>query len=159
MASTPINIAYGSDAQSITITLNSLGQSDAQASTVIENTTNLFLEALVVVIIVAAASGVSANGTADIYAYGSVDDGANYPEGITGTNGSITLNNPTNLRRIGTLFVNVDSTTYVSEPLSVASAFGGVLPSYWGIVVVNNSGAAFASSGCSAEYQGVYAQV
>ena len=44
--------------------------------------------------------------------------------------------------------------TYTSEPLSVAAAFGGVMPRKWAIVVENRTGIAF-STGTSAQYSGI----
>jgi hypothetical protein len=158
LGSSAINIAYGSSGAAFTITLNSLAYLSAQSSLAVANNSNLFLDALVTVIIASGATGVEDVGTCDVYAYGSVDGGSTYPEGC-GTNTSVTLTNPTNLRRIGTVNVVANSTTYESEPMSVAAAFGGVMPQYWGICVVNNSGAALGSSGNSAMYQGIYAQV
>jgi len=42
--------------------------------------------------------------------------------------------------------------------MSVASAFGGLLPARWGIIVHNQTGQTLKSSDCSAFYQGVYTQ-
>jgi hypothetical protein len=38
---------------------------------------------------------------------------------------------------------------------SVAQAFGGILPPYWGIAIVNHSGAALAASGNYVKWRGV----
>ena len=152
---------YGTEKQSITITLTSLASAAAQASTVVDNTTNLYLDALVQIsALKTGASGTSANGYANVYAYGTVDAADSlYPEGITGTDGVITLTVPTNLRLIGTLNAVVNATTYTSEPMSVAAAFGGVLPEKWGIVIENQTGHALDTvAGGSAYYQGVWGQ-
>jgi len=44
--------------------------------------------------------------------------------------------------------------------MSIAAAFGGVMPSHWGIVVVNNSGGTLdsTSGNHAAIWQGVLAQ-
>jgi hypothetical protein len=150
---------YGTEKQSITITLASLTNTSVRGSVVVDNTTNLFLDALVQVQIKSGAASTSANGFANIYAYGTVDAADSlYTEGSSGTDQSITLTVPTNARLIGTLNMVANAVTYVSEPFSVAAAFGGVLPEKWGIFVENQSGGTFDGTTAFAYYQGVYAQ-
>jgi hypothetical protein len=155
-----IKALYGANNQAITCLIASLASAGARASTVIDNTTNLFLDALVQVTVKTGASGVSATGFVSIYAYGTADGGTTYPEGITGTDAGVTLTNPTNLRLIGIINTVANAITYASEPMSVAAAFGGVLPDHWGIVIVNNSGAALDSTEGNHKkvYQGVQSQ-
>lgn len=144
-------------AQSMTITLDSLANTSAtagQQSTYIDNTTNLYLDALVQLKIVN--TGTTATGIIEVYAYGSIDGGTTYGDTVTGSNGVITLTNPPILNRIGVIPVPA-STTYYSNLMSVASAFNNILPPRWGIVVLNKSGAAL-GTGCTAQYIGVQAQ-
>jgi hypothetical protein len=129
----------------LTCTLASLANNAARSSASVDNTTNLYLDVLVQMVIKSGASGVSASGTVVIYAYGSADGGTTFPEGA-GTNTGVTLTSPTNLKAIGTINVVANATSYSSEPFSVAGAFGGILPSFWGIVVLNQSGAALDST-------------
>lgn len=150
-----INIAFGSHT-AITCTLNNLASGSAQQSNVIDNTSNLFLDAMVVVSV--SVGTVVAPAAINVYVYGS-EDGATYPNGVTGSDGAITLDNPTNLSIIGIVPVPTSTKGYTSNPISVAKAFGGVMPRKWGIVVLNNSGAALAASGNSASFSGVYATV
>ena len=154
-----VKSAYGSSNQAITITLTSLGNTDARASTSVDNSSNTFLDALVFLKIKSASSSVSAAGYANVYAYGSADGGTTFSDGVTGTDAGFTPTNPPNLRLIGVINMVADSTTYEGGPFSVASAFGGVLPEEWGIVVMNESGASFDGTTASAWYQGVYASV
>jgi hypothetical protein len=160
-----IQSKYGTEKQGITISLApggvGLANAAARVSTVIDNTTNLFLDALVQLQLKSGASGVSANGFANIYAYGTVDAADNfYPEAITGTDAALTLVVPTNLRFIGVINMVANATAYISEPMSVAAAFGGVLPEKWGIVIENQSGAAFDTTEANhlKWYQGVEGQ-
>ena len=160
MAST-LEIKYGTEKQSITITLASLGNGNARASTVIDNTSNLFLDVLVQLQLKSGGSGVSSTGAVNVYAYGTVDAADSlYPESNSGTDGAVTLVSPTNLRPIGSINMVATSTVYTSEPMSIAAAFGGVLPSHWGIVVENKSGGAFDSTEGNhlKYYQGIQAQ-
>ena len=154
-----IKSAYGTGGQTITCTLASLANSSARASTAIDNSTNLWLDALVFVSVKTGASGVSSLGTVFVYAYGTANGGTTYTEGASGTDGALTMANPTNLKLLGVINVSAPATTYQSGPFSVAAAFGGVLPDHWGIVIQNNSGAALdATEGNHLKvYQGVYA--
>ena len=156
---TDLKAKFGTSNQSITITLASLGSGSSRASTVIDNSSNVFLDALVFLNIKSGASGVSSTGYCSVYAYGTSDGGTNYTENASGSDAAITLTAPTNLRLIGVVNVVANATTYKAGPFSVAQAFG-VLPEKWGIVVTNGSGAALdATEGNHLKiYQGVLAQ-
>lgn len=139
---TTLKTVYGTAGQAITCLLAALANAQGRASTAIDNTTNLALDALVSLAVKTGASGVSATGYVSVYAYGTVD-GTTYTDGVSGTDGNFTPSaSGGNLRLIGTIQTPANATTYQSGPFSVANAFGGVLPEKWGIVVVNNSGAA-----------------
>jgi hypothetical protein len=154
-----IKSKYGASNQAIIVTLASLANASARASTAIDNTTNLFLDALVSINIKSGASGTSASGTVNVYAYGSADGGSNYTENASGTDAAITLTSPTNLRLIGLINTTANATTYKAT-FSVANAFCGILPDHWGIVVLNSSGGALDSTEGNhlKVYQGILAQ-
>jgi hypothetical protein len=158
-----IKALYGTAGQLLTCQLAPGGvglvNNGQRSSAAIDNTSNLFLDALVQLKI-KSGSGVSATGYVDVYAYGSTDGGTTYPEG-TGTDAGVTLTSPPNLTRIGRMSVVANTTTYISEPMSVAAAFGGILPAFWGIVIENKSGAALdtTESNHAKLYQGIKQQV
>lgn len=157
-----IKQAFGTANQAITITLNSLASSATagRESTVISNTTNLFRDALVSVLIKMPSTGTPADSKAVyVYAYGTADGGSNYTDGVTGSDAAFTHPDPPNLKLIGIISCPANTNTYKGGPFSVAQAFGGVLPASWGIVVRNHTGLTLDSSGCSAHYQGVYETV
>lgn len=139
MAST-IEAKYGTSNQTITCSLASLTNTSARQSTVIDNTSNLFIDALVFLNIKSGASGTSSTGYAVVYAFGTADGGMNYTENAGATDAAITLVSPTNLRPIGIINIVANATTYKAGPFSVAQAFGGILPDHWGIVVSNQTG-------------------
>lgn len=142
----------------ITITLNSLGSGAARESTAVDNSTNLYLDALVTVVAKLATGTPGSERSIYIYAYGS-EDGTNYGDNASGTDAALTMRSPHNLKLLDVLNVpDAGALTYKSQPISIAQAFGGVLPRKWGIVVVNASGLALNSTGCSATYSGVYYQ-
>jgi hypothetical protein len=150
----------GTTNQTITITIASLANNGARESTVIDNTSDLFLDALVQLKIKAPAASTAATGYVNVYAYGTADDGTNYGDGATGIDAAITLTVPPNLRLIGVINVVANGVTYKSNPMSVAQAFGGVLPAKWGLVLENKTGGTLDTTGGnhSAFYQGVLAQ-
>lgn len=152
---------FGTTNQTITLTIASLANNGQRESTVIDNTTNLFLDALVQLKIKSPAASTSSTGYVNVYAYGTSDDGTNYGDGATGTDAAITLTSPPNLRLIGVINIVANATTYKSNPMSVAAAFGGILPAKWGIVIENKTGGTLDATGGNhaAFYQGVLAQV
>lgn len=157
---------YGTADQTITLTIASLGNGSSQASAAVDNTSNLFSDALVMLKIKTNAAGTSSSGVVYVYAYGTVDGGTTYTDDtgavINGsTSVAVTPTNPTNFRGpIGVINCVANGTTYKGGPFSVAQAFGGVLPAKWGIVIENQTAAALDSTAGnhSARYQGVYGQ-
>ena len=153
-----IKTSYGSGNQSITITLVSLANAAQRQSTALDNTSDLFLDALVFLKIKSAGSGPAAGSFANVYVYGTADGGTTYSDGATGTDGTITLTAPPNMRLLGVINMPAVSTTYEAGPFSVAAVLG-FLPQKWGIVVENLSGGAFDGTTAAAWYQGVEATV
>ena len=150
---------YGSNNQAITCTITSLANNGQRGSAAVDNTSTPFFDALVQVVVKTNAASTSATGIVNIYAYGTSDGGTTYGDGVTGTDAGQTLTSPPNLKLIGSINAVANSTTYKSNPMSVAQAFGGVLPAKWGIVVENKSGNTLDASVGSAFYQGVQQQV
>lgn len=155
-----IKEAFGT-ASSFTLTLASLASSATagRESTAVDNTTDLFLDALVYVKVTLQAGTPANDKAVYVYAYGS-HDGTNYPDAVTGTDAAITLNDPTQLRLIGV--ISAPTSAGVFDGLfSVAAAFGGVLPPKWGIVVRNYTGIALSATAGdhAAGYRGVYLTV
>lgn len=149
-------ILYGSNNQTITITMDSVTNNNARQSTAIDNSTNTFLDALVFANI-AITTG-SATGYLNIYAYGTANGGSTYTDGASGSDAGFTMPTTPNLRLIGVLNIANSTATYRGGPFSVAVAFGGILPSHWGIVIENKTGVTLDSSGHSVYYQGIYSQ-
>lgn len=157
-----VSSLYGTSNQAITVTLNSLANNAQRSSTAVDNTTNKFLDVEVQVKVKTNAAGTSTTGVVNIYAYGTANGGTTYGGGETGmgTDATVTLTSPPNIKKIGVINAVANATVYSAGPFSVAAAFGGILPDHWGIVVENVTGAALdASAGGSAWYQGVQAQV
>jgi hypothetical protein len=156
--STINKMLYGASGQSITCTITGLTNNSQQGSTALDNTSSLFLDALVFVKVRTASAATSATGTLNIYAYGTADGGTTYSDGVSGVNGGVSLTVPPNVRLIGVINCVANSTTYNGGPFSVALAFGGMLPDHWGIIVENKTGATLDATTGSAWYQGIQTQ-
>ncbi len=156
-----IKSAFGTSNQTITLTIASLTNNSARASTAVDNTSNLYTNALVQLKIKSGASSTSSTGYVNVYAYGTADGGTTYSDGASGTDGALTMTAPPNIRLIGSINVVANATTYKSDAMSVAAAFGGVLPDHWGIVIENKTGGTLDATGGShfAIYQGLYRTV
>jgi hypothetical protein len=161
VATATINYA---SAASITCTLTSLASAGWRQSAEVSNTTNKYIDALVAGSI--QAGSVTADGTIEVYAYGSID-GTVYSgglgttdQGITwGTTGSTSVHGYNQLKLLQVLDVDDtdDNEDIEFGPVSVASVFGGVLPEKWGVIVKNNTGASLHATGTNnaIKYQGI----
>lgn len=149
---------YGTSNQTLTLTIASLANNGARQSTAVDNSSNLFLDALVFLKIKSGAASTVATGYVNVYAVGSVDGGTTYTENAGASDAGITLTAPPNARLIGTINVVANAVTYYGGPMSVAQAFGGMLPDHWGIIIENKTGGTLDTTGGnhSAIYQGVY---
>lgn len=148
---------YGTNGQAMTITLGGLASAAARESSAIDNRTDRFLDVLVQCKFKTNASAPTGDKAVYVYAYGTCDDGTTYADVVTGSDAAITLTNPTNLRLLGIVNCPAASTTYKGEPWSLASVFGGQVPAFWGVVVVNATGNALdATNGNhTVRYQGL----
>lgn len=157
--STTIKQFYRASNVGVTITLASLTNTSARSSVAIDNSSNNDLD-LLFQLKLKSGSGVSSTGYVNVYAAGSADGGTSYPEGCDGTDKGVTLTIPPNAKMLGRISVVASTTSYISEPMSVAAAFGGTLPDHVCIIVENQSGATFDATGgnFSAFYQAVQAQ-
>jgi hypothetical protein len=150
-------IAYATSA-ALTITLNSLATSATagRQATVIDNSTNLYDDALVTAIVSTSASALAAPNAVNIYVCGS-EDGTNFDEDTAvmgASDAAYTIDAPTNLRLAAVINCSTSSKVY-NKIFSVAQLFGGVMPRKWTVVVVNNTGQALLSSGNSMSYSGI----
>jgi hypothetical protein len=135
--------------------INTTATAAAESAAYTTDTTKNTVDALVRLTIVCPAFTPVATSGINVYAYGSVD-GTSFPgagataEVIDGTDKALTLSTlGNNLRWLGFVQCHTSGGTFTSEPLSIASAFGGMLPKKWGIVITNAlpAGAALAAAG------------
>ena len=140
-----VKVSYPATATAITCTFGTLTSSGTvgRASTAVDNTTNLDLDAQVMITITYPNSAPANDKAIYVYAYGSYD-GTTYPEGITGSDAGYTFQGSagaltTALRLIGVV-PGVQNVAATYGPFAVAPAFGGILPIKWGLVILNFSG-------------------
>lgn len=155
---TTTKISYVADNQSINFStgLNSLASSSTAGyqSDVIDNTSNLDLDALVMVKAKTSSSALANDKAVYWWVAGSADGGTTFTDGVASTgHASFTRTDPPNLVLLGALNCPSSSTVYTGGPWSVAQAFGGVMPEKWALVCVNFTGQNLdASAGGSAFY-------
>lgn len=162
-----IKAKFGSSA-AFTITLASLAtDSDKTAgreSAVIDNSSNLYLDALVGGKITTGTSP-TANKSIDIWVYAAIDDTPTYPDVLDGTDSDEDFSTPERRNaavRLGAtaIVTSTSDTAYWFAPFSVAALFGGVLPKRWGLFVTHDTGVNLNSTGGNhaLSYTPVYAQ-
>lgn len=145
-----------SSVNSMTVSnLNNLASSQTAGwqSDVVDNSTDLYVDAIVQVIVDMANTAPANDKALYVYAYGGLE--TTYTNPASGTQGCITIVNPSVLKLIGVIPYGTADEVIESQPMSVAAAFGGVMPQKWGIMIINYTGAAIASSGNSVKWTGV----
>lgn len=139
---------YGPNNQVITIpSLKGLADDGEAVSDAIDNSSNIFRDALVRVQIKTVAS-VDGDGTVLVGAVGSNDEGVTYAS---------TANQF--LRILGIFTANVDGTVFISNLISIANGFNSQLPEFWKLVIKNQTGQALDNTDnpitYAAAYQGI----
>jgi hypothetical protein len=117
-----------------TITLASLANGSGRASTAIDNSTGKYVSADIRVKVTGASAGY-----VEVYLIRS-EDGTNYDDSWTGTDGAYT---PVNALLLGT--INTPSTATYVRTFDTAE-LGLTLPAKWAIGIVNRTGAALNST-------------
>ena len=142
-------------AAGLTLTLNGLANGAGRQATAVDNTANGYLDVQAVITIKTAAGSLGNPTVLTVYAYGS-EDGATWPDGITGTDGGWTAPTTITGRVVGVVPTDAAATARTLTLASIANAFGGVLPAFWTLAVVNATGLALdGAAGGSVNYRGV----
>ena len=142
---TTLAMNYAS-AATVTITLTSLANGSYRQSAVVDNTTNKYVDALIGGSIQVGTSPTNGN-TISVFVYGTFD-GTLYTGGASGSDAAYTNAEEVLFRLVSVIPVTSTSNKdWIFGPVSVAQAFGGVLPSKWGVVVLNSTGATLNATG------------
>jgi hypothetical protein len=155
-----IKAKYGTQGVQITISLAGLVSGTWRQSTSIDNTTNLYMDALVGGKVTTGTSP-TANKTILFYCYATIDGGTLFTAGCSGTDGSYTQGEEDQLFFLGSVITDATSDhQYEYGPFSVRQAFGGLyLPDEWGVVVTHDTAVNLNSTAGNHDmnYQGVFA--
>jgi hypothetical protein len=143
-------ITYAAKA-TITWTGTSLANGSGRESTVIDNTTNRYRDARVRVQTKGQSGG---TGYVDVYVYTALGD-TTYTDAATGSDAAFTAAGRRNSRYLGSIKMNAD-TSAVQGEFQLSDIFP-TMPSKWGLIVINSSGAALSATGGDhvVEYEGV----
>ncbi len=149
---------YGTST-AITITLASLATASSRESTAVDNTTNLYIDALLYVAVKLQAGSPASNKAIYVYGYAS-EDGTNYTDNATGSDAALTLRSPSNLRLIGVIAAPDSGGLTYKGVFSVAQAFGGLMPRKWGVVILNSTNITLSATGGdhAVTYTGIHYQ-
>jgi len=144
-------------AVSITLTATSLAAGAWRQSTVVDNTTNLFMDATFGGSFQTGATTNVAGETIDIYLYASWDSTL-YTAGASGTDGAYTADGEeSGFHFVHSIVVDAtDNQDYLWGPFNVLSVLGH-MPPKWGIVIENNCTPALNATGTnnSLKYTGL----
>lgn len=143
-----VNIAYAASA-TITCGVASLATSSTfvagQESSVVDNTTNKYVDALLAGQVTTGTTPTTATAIL-VYVFAILDDTPTYPDVMDGTDSAETVTSAgvgSGFLKLAAVMSN-DSTTsnraYAFGPVSVAQLFGGIMPKKWAIFVTHNTG-------------------
>jgi len=145
---TTINLDYGTEVEHA-ITLASLANNGARGGDSIDNSSDQNIDAQLGGVIRTGAVAPTADSPINIYVVGSNDD-VLWDDNYSGSDADHTLGG--NAKLVHT--IRVDTTTgkdYEFGGISVAQAFGGVLPRYWAVIVENLTGQTLDTTGSNFE--------
>lgn len=151
------NIKFANTA-AITITTSGLAASATvgRQSTVIDNTSNLYVDALVTVTLATNATTPASTKSAYVYVFGSEDgtlfDSDDAQPGAS--DAAYTVNAASNLKGPVVISMPTASKSY-TKTFSVAAMFSGNMPRKWGIVVCNDTANVLATTTTACSYTGV----
>lgn len=147
--------------QTMTVTnLHSLASSTTGGwqSAQVDNTSDLYEDALVQVVLDFANTAAANDKAAYVYVASGLETGV-LSNPASGSEGTITLTNITanaqNLRLLGVVPYTTTDEVAESSVFSVATACGGNLPPFWSVVIMNYSGAALAALGNTVKWRGL----
>ena len=126
---------YGTAGSTLTITLNALGNGASNQSDAVDNSVPLYLDVALMVKVATTATAVSSSGTVELYGFGAIG-GTFRTDTAAAVAGSAGVGNA---RLIGILQANSGNTTYAGGPWSVGAAFGGIMPTSWGVIAINRT--------------------
>lgn len=164
-----IKLKYAAEAALTVTGLHSLASSATAGwtSAVIDNTTNLYEDVLLDIVLDPANTAPANSFGFYVFGFGGTNSSDLHTTGAAsgdtpGTEGALTFPDvtagPVNMPLIG-FIPYIAQNAVVKRTFAVAPAFGGLLLPYWGVAILNHSGAALAASGNAINMRGVLRQV
>ena len=153
-----VTVNYGTDAAFTQTNLDGIASSSTWVagwtSDAINNTSTKAMDYLVSGQFQVESTGLSA-GQINVFAYAVLNDTPTWPDlfsaGTEGTEGTATLHDTEirdTLRLVASITTDTTASRYYSfEPVSIASLFGGIVPTYWALFVAQSTGAALETTG------------
>ena len=153
-----VTVNYGTDAAFTQTNLDGIDSSSTWVagwtSDAINNTSTKAMDYLVSGQFQVESTGLSA-GQINVFAYAVLNDTPTWPDlfsaGTEGTEGTATLHDTEirdTLRLVASITTDTTASRYYSfEPVSIASLFGGIVPTYWALFVAQSTGAALETTG------------
>lgn len=135
-----LKLQYGTTTTLTVTGLATLANSTSATSAVVDNTTNLFVDALIELTFTTGT--VSATGTVEIWAKGSIDN-SDFDDDL-------------NDRLVGVVVLTGTAAQTRKRIAGLAAAFGGTLPPFWQVRIRNATGAALTAGAVS--YRGALLQ-
>ncbi len=163
-----LKLKYGTAWTDLTITLASLASDSnllaGRESTVVDNSSDLFIDALLGGKITTGTSPTDAK-TIEVWAYGENLDDDVYNDVLDGTDSAetITSNDIKNAALKLAQIIKTNNTSdriYLFGPISLASLFSGLVPRKWGVFVTHDTGVNLNSTGGNHQfsYRGIHGQ-
>ncbi len=126
-----------------------------------DNTSNLYMDVLISAKFTTSSSATTAGKSIKVYAYATPDNSAGFSAGVPdlfssgteGTVGTATVHDEEQrdagmrLLWAGIVDAGGSNEVYAMPPTSLAQAFGGIVPAYWALWVVQDTGQALHTSG------------
>lgn len=139
--------SYGSSTAITTTALATLANSATAGwqSAAIDNAADLALGVLIRLEVTLAVGSPASDKTVYVYVYES-EDGTNYTDNATGSQGTLTRRDPTNMKLLGTIACPDSGALTYKQVFQYAPA---VMPRKWGLYVNNFSGLAFTAATAS----------
>lgn len=143
----------------ISCTYANLATAAARCSTACDASATRYLDALITVMADLQTGAVTGNdNTIYVYLYGRVAGGS-FTDNASGADAAITLRDPNNF--VGPFAISFPTATgnplAVGGPWSVANAFGGRMPSDWGVIVYNKTNSILGTAAnCQIQYMKIW---
>ncbi|MBV6417374.1 MAG: hypothetical protein CMLOHMNK_02036 [Steroidobacteraceae bacterium] len=131
----------------LALTLEDLANAAARECTVVDNSSNLYTDALIQGFFKTVAGSLGTNPCIEIWTYGLSQGGSSYPDAVTGSNAGITMKTSPAIKLFDIVPIHTANVACYMNPKWLSIVYGSDVPKKWGIVIVNKTGLAGAASG------------